>query len=197
MGRPKGSKNKVHATHCLNGHSRTAENLTSSGGCKNCHETRAEVWYDKNKEVTKARASAWEKNNPKSRKEIITRSRRKHVVARRAYQRNRIALNPEVHRKRNEATAQWKKENPEVCKASENKRRTRKTEAGGFFTAEEWFTLCFAVGFKCLCCKKKKSLTADHVIPVSKGGTSWLWNIQPLCQSCNSRKRDKIVDFRV
>ncbi len=75
--------------------------------------------------------------------------------------------------------------------------RTKRSLAGGSFTLEEWFLLCFAVGFKCLCCGEKKKLEVDHVIPVSKGGPSWLWNIQPLCGDCNKSKRDKIIDYRI
>jgi 5-methylcytosine-specific restriction endonuclease McrA len=197
MGRPKGSRNKIHATYCLRKHPRVAENLTSSGGCLTCHKISAAEHYDRNKELIKTRASEWEKLNSEARKEIVTKSRRKHLVARRAYQRNRLSSNPEAREKRNKVLAKWQKENPGACKALENKRRTRKTKAGGFFTAAEWFTLCFAVGFKCLCCNQQKSLEADHVIPVSKGGPSWLWNIQPLCKPCNVRKGVKVIDYRV
>jgi 5-methylcytosine-specific restriction endonuclease McrA len=98
--------------------------------------------------------------------------------------------------RRKENGARWQKENPEKVKAIFSKHKTEKTQAGGYFTTEEWFTLCFAVGFKCLCCGEKKPLEADHVIPVSKGGTSWLWNIQPLCRSCNAKKSDKYIDYR-
>lgn len=91
----------------------------------------------------------------------------------------------------------WKRNNKEKTKQYESKRRTMKTQAGGYFTSEEWFLLCFAVGFKCLCCGEKQPLTPDHVLPVSKGGTSWLHNIQPLCGPCNSRKKDKYIDYRV
>ena len=117
--------------------------------------------------------------------------------ARRVNEKKRLDSSPEERKKRNEYHAQWKKENSEACRAAQNKRRTLATKAGGLFTAEEWFTLCFAVGFKCLCCGEKKPLEADHVIPVSKGGTSWLWNIQPLCKPCNVKKHGKTIDYRV
>lgn len=34
-------------------------------------------------------------------------------------------------------------------------------------------------------------LTADHRVPKSQGGTDEPWNLQVLCRSCNSRKRDR------
>jgi 5-methylcytosine-specific restriction endonuclease McrA len=56
--------------------------------------------------------------------------------------------------------------------------------------------LCEKYHKRCLCCDKRRKLTADHVIPVSKGGTSDISNIQPLCQPCNSSKGAKIIDYR-
>lgn len=31
-------------------------------------------------------------------------------------------------------------------------------------------------------------ITVDHILPVSKGGTNDLFNLQPMCSSCNSKK---------
>jgi len=45
---------------------------------------------------------------------------------------------------------------------------------------------------KCEKCHTTEKLTIDHIIPISKGGTNDLSNLQLLCRSCNSRKRDKI-----
>ena len=90
----------------------------------------------------------------------------------------------------------WRKENPERAKIQTHTRRTRKTQAGGSFTTEEWKALCKKYGNKCLCCGRRRKLIPDHVISVVNGGTSNIGNIQPLCQPCNSRKSTHNTDYR-
>jgi hypothetical protein len=91
---------------------------------------------------------------------------------------------------------QYLREHPELRLSYENARRARKTSAGGSFTPEEWIALCDKYEHKCVRCKRRRKLTADHVIPVSKGGTSSIENIQPLCKPCNSWKHTQSIDFR-
>jgi hypothetical protein len=43
-------------------------------------------------------------------------------------------------------------------------------------------------GFSCVHCHKRRFLTLDHIIPVSKGGSDDPSNLQTLCRTCNSRK---------
>lgn len=75
-------------------------------------------------------------------------------------------------------------------------RRKRMVEAPGSHTSYEWERLKIQYGFACPCCKKKEpeiKLTKDHVIPLSKGGSHYIENIQPLCKYCNSKKHNKII----
>ena len=72
-----------------------------------------------------------------------------------------------------------------------NRRRVRKNNAEGSHTIGEWELLKKQYGFKCPSCGKKEldiKLTQDHIIPLFKGGSDYIENIQPLCRSCNSKK---------
>jgi 5-methylcytosine-specific restriction endonuclease McrA len=40
-------------------------------------------------------------------------------------------------------------------------------------------------------------LEADHVVPLTKGGSDSISNIQPLCGSCNRKKFVTIIDYRL
>jgi 5-methylcytosine-specific restriction endonuclease McrA len=87
--------------------------------------------------------------------------------------------------------------NPEKMKSYAQNRRALKQNAEGSFTAQEWIDLCDFYENVCLVpgCENT-DLTADHVIPLSKGGTNWITNIQPLCSNHNSSKHTKMIDYR-
>lgn len=78
-------------------------------------------------------------------------------------------------------------------------RRTNESQSGGFYTPFEWHNLCKFYNFYCLRCNRQflfEKLTIDHIKPVSKGGSSFIFNIQPLCNRCNNSKGDKEIDYR-
>lgn len=47
---------------------------------------------------------------------------------------------------------------------------------------------------RCVACGTSDDLQVDHILPVSRGGTNDVDNLQMLCQPCNSSKRDKTMD---
>lgn len=63
----------------------------------------------------------------------------------------------------------------------------------GYHTLQEWQLIVKKFNSRCAMCGEEKKLTRDHIIPLSKGGSNNIDNIQPLCQSCNSRKHNKIL----
>jgi len=90
----------------------------------------------------------------------------------------------------------WCAEHLDRVRIHSSNRRARIRGAGGTHTTEEFAALCAAFGNKCPCCGKAVLLTVDHVIPLSRGGTNGIENIQPLCGPCNNWKFNKIIDFR-
>jgi hypothetical protein len=69
----------------------------------------------------------------------------------------------------------------------------------GNHSNQEWQWLKLLFNYTCPSCGKKEPtirLNKDHIIPLIKqGSTDRIYNIQPLCQSCNSKKHTKIIAY--
>lgn len=72
--------------------------------------------------------------------------------------------------------------------ANDQNSRARRLGIEGTFTGQEWRALREQFNNLCVICGEPKPLGPDHIRPLSKGGTNWISNIQPMCQPCNSRK---------
>src|SRR5207245_1844755 len=110
-----------------------------------------------------------------------------------ALDRNRKTRYTKIVEKR--AAKAWRQTHKELARWYVQKRWLLKRAAGSFELAE-WQLLKQWCDFKCLGCNKVEPvvrLTADHIVPVSKGGANHIDNIQPLCVVCNSTKRAKTM----
>lgn len=77
-------------------------------------------------------------------------------------------------------------------------RISKKKHADGSYTTKEWQELKEKSGNKCVFCHRAEAdvtLSADHIVPLTKGGTNFIENIQPLCRSCNSKKGNRLISF--
>jgi 5-methylcytosine-specific restriction endonuclease McrA len=95
---------------------------------------------------------------------------------------------------------EYHKANPEKIRAKARRRRVMERSAEGSHTIAEWRALVKRFHGRCVCCRKffgLKNLSEDHVRPLSRGGSDYIENIQPLCVPCNCAKGNRhATDYR-
>jgi len=124
----------------------------------------------------------WREANPDRVKENNRRNYEKNAEAYRAYARQWKRDNPTAYR-------EWCRANPDILAAVRYRRKVRVAEHPPI-SAQDIADIRAMQGNRCAECRRKVKLTIDHIIPVSKGGTGDRRNIQLLCGSCNSSKKD-------
>lgn len=146
------------------------------------HPDKVPLWsktyYAAHKEEIAARSKAYYE----SQREKL----REYHKAYRAANRERIAAQQRAYQQANR----------DKLRVFASTRAARKIENGGSHTADEWQELCAWFDNACVCCGATTRLVVDHVLPVSKGGTDDISNVQPLCKPCNSRKHVQEIDYR-
>lgn len=146
--------------------------------CKPCSSAKARQWAVNNPERAAASQEAWrvshrEQFNQRQREWAERNPLRRREIARRSKHRHRAS----VARK-------------------EQRRRDRLASNAGDYTVEEWQALCMRYGNVCLACGSTGRLSVDHIVPICKGGSNDISNIQPLCLPCNRRKHMRVIDYR-
>ena len=196
-----------------------AENKRSKIGllsrCRDCTRAVGREYAARNKEAAALRAKEWAGKN----KEHLRRKRREDYLANKdkvaTQSKAWVKANPErvkEYRRRNEAKRRGKrpraktdseknrlrlnayyKANPDKIKALVHAYRARKRGALGSYTPEDIDRIFRLQRGLCAYCRTDVTgrRVIDHIHPLSKGGTNFPRNLQIVCLSCNSSKRDK------
>jgi 5-methylcytosine-specific restriction endonuclease McrA len=195
---------------CKRGHK--SKRLVKNGSCHDCalllRRPRYADEYQNRKEEIKSRAKQWRLDNPERAREYdmakhqrkrdaeLARMRARYEKNREAdIERKRKAYRENVEENREKQRARYA-ENKEYFKPYQKARKARIRSSSGSFTAKEIKKMIKDQSCKCIYCKSdiSKNYHADHIVPVSKGGSSFIENIQLLCPTCNLRKGAKMPE---
>lgn len=101
--------------------------------------------------------------------------------------------NPERVKK---AKARYKANNRVKLLADTQKRRARRNGNGVYAVSKKESDRLYAS--PCVACGTRHNITVDHIVPIARGGHHSIGNLQPLCGSCNSSKKDQLmIEWRV
>ncbi len=181
------------AKYCSEECSRKAENSTERA------KKSRELYYLKNREKVLKKSKDNRNNYSEERKKEIKEQRHKYYLE----NKKKILENNKKWKIKNEE--KYKEYCKEYCKKynltekgkeinilKRYKRRMNVDKLNNidFNLLKEKFD---KLGNKCIICGNK-NITIDHIIPVSRGGTNDIDNLQPLCKSCNSSKGNKSME---
>lgn len=150
--------------------------ITYQSKCKACHSE----YYKRHNAENKERIREHQKNYYSQNKEIVQ------------------AINKKWRDKNKEKVAKrhsrWRKE---FYKPREVElriaRHASKYGAEGFHTSNEFEKLLRQYDGKCAYCGENEATDREHVIPLSRGGSNYIGNILPVCRSCNTSKKEKLL----
>lgn len=137
---------------------------------------KAKAWRDANQEKSRQSSDSWKQRNPdKVRAGVVSWD----------------ARNPG---RRRQLASEWSSNNRSARNFIHQRRRFRVREAETYqVTLKDWERLCSRYRGCCAYCGERRPLTQEHVIPLSRGGNHSIGNLLPVCKSCNSSKRDRLL----
>lgn len=202
---PMGHAAQVDAWRKANQHKVNATSRAWVEANREARKAYEKAWRAANRETITAKTMAWRAANRErwdAAAKVWQQANREHIATKRLEWR---LANLDRRRQTNKA---WRQENIERLKVlkkawlaantlrtrcyAEN-RRARKKANGGSHTPEQIEELHSKQRYRCVGCKAsiRNHYEVDHIIPVSKGGTNDISNIQLLCVTCNRSKYTK------
>jgi HNH endonuclease len=177
-------------TPCKHGH--IVERWTINWTCLSCRLVHDKKYREANPKKRREFHRRWRAANPKKVRAQASKWYTEHKEKALEKARNWHAANPE---KVAASSKKWRLANLEVYRVHVRARRARQRGALGSHTAAEVSDLLIRQKWRCanaacrISLKERRSL--DHIMPLRRGGSNDITNLQWLCPRCNSRKNAK------
>ena len=151
--------------------------------------TQRKEYRDNNKDKIRESQKNYRENNKDKLKEYRKEYYKNNKDKLKEYYKN----NEEIIRAKRKV---YIKNNRDKFKLYQQKRRALKLGNGGSYTEEQWLDTLEYFDYKCAYTGEciKVSCHIDHIIPLSKGGTSYIWNLVPSTASANLSKQSRNME---
>ena len=161
---------------CRYGH--IAERYVRNAQCVTCVIGRTIAWVKVNKERVFTNNKAWRIRNSEQVKALL---------------KGWIAANPAKYAA---GKKRWRNANPEIIRHCDRIKRAKRRGVLGSHSKAQVATLYILQKAKCGNCgtSLKAGYHVDHKMPIARGGTDDITNLECLCPSCNSRKHVKLPE---
>lgn len=146
---------------------------------------RSRRYRERHPERAKASQKKYDEANPERRRQI----------SRDYYERN-----AEVERAKDAA---WREANRELSRqraresywrnveSARSRRHLRRLRAQEFVVLPQELRRLYSE--PCVACGSEEDMTIDHIVPLSRGGSHSVGNLQSLCFSCNASKNNRLM----
>ena len=150
--------------------------------CKTCAKEYSKAWVKANPEKYKKQ---WQKKN--KRRWVEQKQDQAFMLKKAIYRQENSARRVAISKAWNQANKQRFQQHVANSKI---KRRVAQ-EARTFKILDKEYRKLYAS--PCAFCGTTEKITMDHIIPISRSGNHSIGNLQPLCRSCNSSKKSRLV----
>lgn len=140
--------------------------------------------------AAKSRAYHWNNRDEILRKKREHREKNKDFINSKRNEKYKN-ITEEEYRKMLDRQNRWNQANKDIIRERKMRRKILKMNNGTFVILPKEIKRLY--NSKCIYCGSQKNITLDHIIPLTRGGTHSIGNLQPLCKSCNSSKNNKLM----